>query len=426
MGRIVNKRVEDRSQMFSDICCDIYSGEYVLVLGGDVVLKTDYAEGNSQKYILDDFRKDFGGPDLTMGPQQYKNKIKKFLSEDWSYDLGEVSDDLISLLSTKCFRLVLTTSFDGYLESAMRKVFGDELRVMNIYNPADLKSFAVGSEYGTVPPTLFYAFGKAESEYDFVLSENDAIKLISRWLGNDAPTGLIEYMKDKKILAAGCKFDDWYFRFFWYCLRQDFENLSGDVAISLQTDSSESDRKLAAYLSKINVENKGNSREFVAELSRRLANPAVSVYDKFRHNLQRGGVFISYASEDFPIVCQVFSALLEAGFRVWFDRRELTGGAQYDTRISNAIRECRIFVPILSRQTKIDLTSGNSRYYKDVEWNEVRDNKDCVIIPVQLHGFEIGKDRDLLPEIFRRSSVVDWAAEGKEGIVKAVENSVKK
>lgn len=423
MGRIVNNnRSEDNSRTLTDLCCDIYEGEYVLVLGGDVVLKPEYAGGNSHDYIIGEFRKEYPGNDLTSSPKQNKNRIRAFLQDAWKYDIEEVSDDLVSLLSTRCFRIVLTTTFDAYIETVLRRIYGDELRVMNIYDPSDANAFVSASEFNSIPPTLYYVFGKAESKYDYVFSENDAIKVISRWMSKDAPRGLINYLNSKRILAIGCKFDDWYFRFFWFCLRQDVENLEGDVAISLQTDISESDKKLAEYLKRINVGNKGNARNFIKEISCQLNDPAKNVYEKYRSKLRSGGVFISYASEDFYVVCQIYSVLASAGINVWFDKHSLAGGDHYDPRILNAIAECKVFIPILSRQTGYDIDNGVWRYYKDIEWQAVEDNKQCRILPMTLYGFDIRTKGGVLPVSFKSVTVLNWAEKGKEGILDAVYN----
>lgn len=424
MGRIANNHQDTRDLALTDLCCDIYQGDYVLVIGGDVILKPEYAGGNSQNYIIQDYINNeclnSNRKYLELSSQEHKIRIRDILRNEWRYDREELSEDLISLLSTKCFRIVITTAFDGYLETLMRSIYGDSLRVMNIYDTKDIKSFCHTSEYNAIPPTLYYAFGKADSGYDYVLSENDAIKAISRWLGNYAPTDMIDYLKGKKILAIGCKFDDWYFRFFWYCLRQDFEHLSGDVAISLQTDKSESDRHLAEYLAKINVGDKGNSQRFIHELSLQLHDPENNVYSKYRNRLMTGGVFISYASEDFPIVCQIYSILSRSGIRVWFDDKELNGGDRYDIRISNAISECRIFIPVLSAQTKYDIDNKRQRYYKDVEWKAIEDNKTCAILPLTLSGFDIRYNRDFVPEIFLEETSVNWTKDGGDGILNAI------
>lgn len=413
MGRKANNKsnlTTFSEDVLSDLCCEIYQGQYILVLGDDVVLKPEY--GNSKEYLLKEFMHKNATRNLMTSNQ--KGLFDSFI-KSWKYDVEkEVSPELISLLSTKCFRVVLTTTVDRYIEIIMREIWGDELQVMNIYGENKSNNFDP-SEFKQISPTLVYVFGKAGTKTDFALTENDYIKVIQRWLSlkdKDPLYNLINYIQDKnqrrKVLAIGCHFEDWHFRFFWYSIHQDIDNLDGDVAISLNTENSESDKKLAQYFKSIRVENQGNSRKFLSKLNMLLNDPDQNVYQKYLPHLKTGGIFLSYASEDFSIVCQIYSTLANAGFSVWFDNKELSAGSIYDTRIANAISECRIFMPVLSGQTKTDITNGISRYYKDKEWEAVKDNKNCEIIPVTLFGFNINSDRELLPEIFKSRTVFSW------------------
>lgn len=350
-----------------------------------------------------------------------KQLVRKMLCDEWEYNINEISDSLVCLLRTKCFPLVLTTSFDGYVEKLMRDVYGDELRVMNFFeNKGRLDEV---KEYGTYAPTLYYVFGKAERNLDFAFNEDDHMRLLCKWMDSDKPQGLIEYLRTKKILAIGGRYENWYFRFFWYSLRQSLqpEQREGDVAISL---NNQEDERLLKYLQSINVNNhQGQARDFLEDLSRKLSNP-----DQIMNNaihaahLQRlGGVFISYAHEDYPIVCQIYSTLVANGVSVWFDNEKLEGGAKYEKRISDAISQCTIFMPILSRQTKTDCVNNKWRFYKDEEWNMVLNNKKCTIMPIALYGFDIRKDYCLLPSHLG-VTIIDWAKDGEAGLKKALEN----
>ena len=69
------------------------------------------------------------------------------------------------------------------------------------------------------------------------------------------------------------------FSFFWYCLRQDFGHMVGDVAISLQDD--DSDKKLLKYLTQNNITNRGNSCVFLKNLSEELQHN--SAYNEIKN-----------------------------------------------------------------------------------------------------------------------------------------------
>lgn len=426
MGRIVNNNQRNTGFANNNFLRDVCLGRYVLVLGGDVILKPEYGRGNSTEYILNECRMGLSPNtqnDLVRGQISMKQLVRKMLCENWDYKVDEISDSLVSLLKTRYFPLVLTTSFDGYIEKLMREIYGDELRVMNFFeNKGNLEK---NEEFGTFVPTLYYVFGKAERNLDFAFNEDDYMRILCKWMDSDKPQGLIDYLRTKKILAIGGKYENWYFRFFWYSLRQSLvpEQREGDVAISLDDIQ---DERLVNYLQRINVYNhQGQARDFLENLSKKLCHPDQTLYDAIHTaNLQKlGGVFISYAHEDYPIACQIYATLVSLGISVWFDTDKLHGGSHYDVRISNAISQCKIFMPILSIHTKMDCTNQNQRYYKDMEWKMVQNNKKCTIMPIALYGFDINEDSHLLPPHFK-VTIIDWAADGEAGLEKALKNYI--
>ena len=76
-----------------------------------------------------------------------------------------------------------------------------------------------------------------------------------------------------------------------------------------------------------------------------------------------GAVFLSYASQDVDAACRISDALRAAGIEVWFDRSELSGGDAWDAKIRRQIRECTLFLPIISANTE-----ARPEGYFRVEW----------------------------------------------------------
>jgi len=74
-------------------------------------------------------------------------------------------------------------------------------------------------------------------------------------------------------------------------------------------------------------------------------------------------VFLSYASQDAEPARRICEALRAAGIEVWFDQSELRGGDAWDLKIRRQIRECALFIPIISAQT----TSRPEGYFR-LEW----------------------------------------------------------
>jgi len=65
-----------------------------------------------------------------------------------------------------------------------------------------------------------------------------------------------------------------------------------------------------------------------------------------------GAVFLSYASEDTEAAKRICEGLQAAGIEVWFDQSELRGGDAWDAKIRRQIRECALFLTIISEDTQ--------------------------------------------------------------------------
>jgi len=78
----------------------------------------------------------------------------------------------------------------------------------------------------------------------------------------------------------------------------------------------------------------------------------------------KGAVFLSYASQDAESARRICEALRAAGVEVWFDQSELRGGDAWDQSIRKQIRECALFMPIISAHTQ-----ERSEGYFRLEWH---------------------------------------------------------
>ena len=77
-----------------------------------------------------------------------------------------------------------------------------------------------------------------------------------------------------------------------------------------------------------------------------------------------GAVFLSYASQDAEAARRICEALRGAGIEVWFDQSELRGGDVWDQKIRRQIRDCALFVPVISGNT----ASRQEGYFR-FEWD---------------------------------------------------------
>lgn len=381
---------------------NVVKGNYVLVIGNEAVLDKEKTEGISDsKEYFEKIRRERCRKDDDFADMSKYDQILEIM-KDHKFDGSHFSSNLRNILKTKCFRVVLTTNNDSYVETVMREIWGDDLVVRDIFGDSgsgfDIDNMAKSDEFFDVKPVLYYVFGKADPDKaakEFAVSDNDLIKVIAKWMNsNTHPKRLMEYLKNKELLAIGCKFSDWYFRFFWYCLREDVSRLKcGKVAMTLnfEEDATSPDVNLGKYLKEQKVYTFPDAAEFQKILSSRLN----VVKDSLENIRNYGGVFISYASEDSAMAALIFSKLKEKGINVWMDSSKLFGGSSYDDRIATAIDQCKVFLPLLSRQVKEDIESGNTKRYYLSEWElagqDLRDGK-TAMVPIVLEGYATHSD----------------------------------
>ena len=75
-------------------------------------------------------------------------------------------------------------------------------------------------------------------------------------------------------------------------------------------------------------------------------------------------VFLSYASQDAEAARRICDALRAVGLDVWFDQSALRGGDAWDASIRRQIKDCALFVPVISANTQ-----ARAEGYFRREWN---------------------------------------------------------
>ena len=115
-------------------------------------------------------------------------------------------------------------------------------------------------------------------------------------------------------------------------------------------------------------------------------------------------VFLSYASQDAQAAQRICEALRAAGTEVWFDQSELRGGDAWDQSIRRQIKNCALFIAIISKNTH-DRDEG----YFRLEWKLAVDRCHLMaadrtfLLPVVIDETRNADER--VPERFRE---VQW------------------
>lgn len=115
-------------------------------------------------------------------------------------------------------------------------------------------------------------------------------------------------------------------------------------------------------------------------------------------------VFLSYASQDAESAQRIAEALRGAGLEVWFDKNELAGGDAWDAKIRRQIKECALFVPVISAAT-----NARAEGYFRLEWKLAVDRSHLMaddapfLFPIVIGDVADGAAR--VPDKFRE---VQW------------------
>lgn len=366
-------------------------GEYVLVLGSGVMMDENSKfgsifDGDSARLFMDGATKVYQDGDLT----ERICKFIKFFDDRYQLNSDYLNPILKEMLEEKCFRTVVTTAYDPILEIYLNELWQNQYKILSINSDdknnikKDISPMEINpNEFNRTIPMLYYAFGKAEYKNlssnvaicEFAATDNGRMKIVSQWLGQQAPQNFLQHLKNKRILSIGCDFDDWLFRFFWYMLKKDLRLLDkGEVVFDY---NEKEDLKLKSYLNSQRIEVFNNAKVFMKELvcairevrRKDIEDLKNGNYDRLK-TLGDKGIFISYAHEDFWIANKIYKKLVEKGLNVWMDVR-LEAGDLYDNRIEAAIKQCYVFLPILTSTVKLSLESGEceNRYFYKKEWN---------------------------------------------------------
>lgn len=389
---------------------DVFNGEYILVIGNEVMMDKSVEEtGDVNQYILKQLNyvlktnyKDFN--EVALHSNNKIDPIRNLLNlKQFKYHLNDISVELVSLLRLKLFKTVITTTFDFYLENLMLDIWGDKLKIVNICDDKslaafrnDLKKYREGIKYSE--PTLIYAFGKAEKDESkmYAKTDTDYIKIIERWMQLDKRSDqMIGFIQSKRLLALGCKFEDWYFRFFWYILKRNIDKLNeGEVAITFDVND-RSESNLKNFLYRTRVYTHGDARRFMEDITKTLTStdPDSPFREQIIRYRRKGGIFISYCSNDVMVASKLFFMLRKKFDNVWFDNISLYGGDNYNEEIEKAISSCKIFIPVLTSRVASDLIAGKTDYYYNKEWRLAAKMKGQLkIIPIAINGYNLKMD----------------------------------
>lgn len=276
--------------------------------------------------------------------------------------------DLAGILD---FSLFVTTTFDGLLARAINEVRfeGAALTDQIAYAP-NLPKAEERDIPESIPSTycgLLYLLGRASASGFFAADEEDVLEYLHHLLAEhgDRQKNIFTELRQRHLLLIGCNFPDWFNRFFLRLTNEkrlsEEHRPKQEFLVGCETAH---DRSLTVFLECFSHNSHvypGNSRTFVAELSRRwkTRNPPVRPGLMLGKGVApatpgRGEIFLSYSHTDLG-AAQILRGELESLIKdgvIWFDKSALHPGDEWKEQILAAIKRCDLFLPLLSASTE--------------------------------------------------------------------------
>ena len=298
------------------------------------------------------------------------NNINSIIEE---YAREEDNALLRKFLKIPYFPFVITTVFDPIVETIMREIHGEQLRVLCFRNDPNKNDDLYYAE-DTKKPTLYYMFGKADGVSDsFVVTDTDMLKFSRSWMlptdasNNAKPALLSNILAKRYLLIIGYNFQDWLFRFFWYAMKSDAlgKEKGGMLA------QSRSDQSLIDFLtrSKAFAQIEPKLECFVDRLIDGISRTEKKNNCKQQNQnifpVEGVDVFISYSRGDKDIAQKLYEELTKIGLHVWYDKESLHKGLDFMHQIENAIKKSVFFVPVF---TNTIINQAQEEHPYRLEW----------------------------------------------------------
>lgn len=332
---------------------------------------------------------------------------------------------LEKFLSIEQFPFVITTSVDYTVEETMKKIWAKRNRTVRslVFCNDDSMNDDIRTASDIKDPTVYYMFGKANNnrEHSFVLTEEDMLSFCQSWLSDRHPALLSKVIGSKYLLFLGVNYPDWLIRFLWFSMRSNLRD-SGVLVDNRKLESS-----LVEFCQRVSIRTQMSPLVMIDEIMTRLdAMKQEYELKKFDHVQENTDFFISYSRRDAVSAELLYKALTAQGYNVWYDKKDIAVGSEWESAIRRGIRTTKKFIALISDNIAIE--SKDHHPYR-TEWDIAlahRMNDRAFLIPVCLGSADIYKDADLkLPEDLLHINALPWtSAESAEELVKKLISSI--
>jgi hypothetical protein len=302
---------------------------------------------------------------------------------------------LVKLLKVCKFRFVITTSFIPLVEYAMKGIYGENGVNVMIFSNNPLGNADLKGADDIQKPSVYYMFGRVcRQSKRYVVNDSDMLAFCRSWL-SEAPSNLVNVLRNKYLLILGNNYSDWLCRFIWYSMKTELDTKPKGMIVN-------NDEGLQQFMKRIDAFTQ-RSPEAVIEKIETLVAEKMEAQEQLKYQKPdfNTDVFLSYSRRDADVVKKLYDELKAKGLRVWYDRENLGVGDKFMEEIKTAIRKTRVFIPVLSHN--IENEKNESHPYR-TEWETAMEVASSYgrnfILPICEKGFDFYSSN--IPEKLQR------------------------
>ncbi len=418
----------DEEKSWDELVEQIWEGNVIPVIGDNLVVKEttiikdiiEHLAGEKNlEYIPQSFSELYYDKVFSDRSSVYE-EISSLIEENQSEIYANSTQILRDFLSIEQFPFVITTSIDYTVEMIMRDIWetrrGRNLKTL-VFRNIPMENDDIKKATDIEDPTVYYMFGKANSkrEHSFVLTEEDLLSFCQSWLSDRHPALLSKVIGNKYLLFFGVNYPDWLIRFLWFSMRNNLSN-SG-----MLVDKRELENSLLNFFQRVSIRTQSAPHLVVDEIKKRLAIKKVEYEKRFFDGVPTEmDFFISYSRRDLDWAEVLYQSLTKMGYKVWFDKNNITAGEEWAPEIRKGIRTAKHVIILISE--KVAEEANEYHVYRD-EWEIAlanRLNNKRYLLPICLGNVDLYKDSRLnLPVELERLHAFSWESKDNvESVIK--------
>ncbi|MCX6583378.1 MAG: TIR domain-containing protein [Candidatus Aminicenantes bacterium] len=323
-------------------------------------------------------------------------RLTKFLRESLEKVRLSPSNPLLKLARIKNFGIFFTTAYDDFLAGVINNVRTAPLKAL-YYAIQEISFHEIDKElfndiHKSLSTLLVHIFGNIGKTIKPAFTEMDILETLMN-LGKDMNQNLhnllFQALEAKSLLFIGCGYDDWLYRLFIRTMaNKPFSQFPGNIMARNFVVDDFSKNEISQWLPQFLVESgaevyhTGDPGDFVDLLFEKLE-------ERYPEDIIQPvdfpiAVFISHDNRDRAAAHRLASHLQKDEINVWLDDLKLKPGMDWNEQIIRTIDRCRVFIPLISENSRRITTDDGRVNYHVREWEQSYTKKGLTIIPVKI------------------------------------------